>query len=310
MTALEAVALCLPSADVPIDQVGEAVGLTPKQVALFRRFHGLDRVRLDPDGTLFDLLLGAASALTELRGQEHRIRYVLHARTMPVSVPYPINHLDEVCRALGLEHALAFSVTHHACASGLLAIDVAGRLLAANPDPSALALILAGEKAFTLDTQLIPNTAVCGEVSTACLVRAGGGSDRMLSYATMLRGEYDGRLSEDPDLLEQFQKVYPEAMAEVVRGALDQAGMQAEDLALILPHNVNQISWRKVCRLIGYPIEKVLLDNVPLTGHCFCADVFVNYHTATSRGLLRPGDRYLAGSAGIGAAFSAMIFEH
>lgn len=310
MTALEAVAVCLPPADVPIEQVGQALGLTPRQTTLFRRFHGLDRVRLDPDGTLADMLLGAAAALEPLRGQEHRVRYVLFARSLPVSVPYPHNPVHEVCQKLGLGHAVTFSVTHHACAVGLLAIDLAGRLLADDPDPDALALVLAGEKAFTRDGRMIPETAICGEVSTACLVRAGGGRDRMLSYATIQRGEFDGRLAEDPDLLARFQKVFSTAMAEVIQGALAEAGLTLADVALILPHNVNRISWRRVCKLLGYPLEQVLLDNVSVTGHCFGADVFVNYRTATSQGRLRPGDRYLAASAGVGAVFSAMVFEH
>jgi 3-oxoacyl-[acyl-carrier-protein] synthase-3 len=44
----------------------------------------------------------------------------------------------------------------------------------------------------------------------------------------------------------------------------------------------------------------------------FCADAFVNYQTACARDLLRPGDHYLvaAAGAGLGATFSAMVFEH
>ena len=47
----------------------------------------------------------AAAGLDALRGQEHRVRYVLYARAMPVVVPYPVNPLREVCRALGLDPA-------------------------------------------------------------------------------------------------------------------------------------------------------------------------------------------------------------
>jgi hypothetical protein len=53
-----------------------------------------------------------------------------------------------------------------------------------------------------------------------------------------------------------------------------------------------------------------LLDNVPVTGHAFCADAFINYETAAQRGLLRHGDRYIIAAAGLGATFSAMVFEH
>src|SRR5215831_1984543 len=170
MTALEAVSVYLPRTRVPIETLAGPLGLTDMQVKLFRRFHGLREVGRDPDASPYDLLMKAAAGLDALRGQEHRVRYVLYARTMPVTGPYPVNPLHEVCRALGLGHALAFTVTHQSCASGLLAIDMAGRLLAADtadgqdgpdgPDGEAgpLALVLSGEKAFTREAQVFADT--------------------------------------------------------------------------------------------------------------------------------------------------------
>src|SRR5712692_3318373 len=132
MTALDAVSVYVPSTRVSVESLAGSLGLTDMQVKLFRRFHGLREVSRDPDASLYGLLMSAAAGLDALRGQEHRVRYVLYARTMPVVAPYPDNPLHEVCRALGLEHAIAFTVTHQSCASGLLAIDMAGRLLAAD----------------------------------------------------------------------------------------------------------------------------------------------------------------------------------
>ncbi len=127
MTALDEVATYLPASAVPIEDLASALELTPMQVRLFRRFHGFDQIRLDPDGTLIDLLLGAAAGLASLPGREHLVSYVLHARSMPVAAPYPLNPLHELSRELGLGHACAFTVTHHACATALVAIDLAGR---------------------------------------------------------------------------------------------------------------------------------------------------------------------------------------
>src|SRR5580700_8591650 len=169
MTALEAVSVYLPPVRKSVESLAGPLGLTDMQVKLFRRFHGLREVGRDPDASLTGLLMKAAAGLDALRGQEHRVRYVLYARTMPVVAPYPVNPLHEVCRALGLGHALAFTVTHQSCASGLLAIDLAGRLLAADAaiaadgEPAPLALILAGEKAFTREAQMYTATTVFGE---------------------------------------------------------------------------------------------------------------------------------------------------
>lgn len=313
MTALEAVATYTPERRVPIESLADRLDLTTMQVKLFRRFHGLAQLHLDPDESPRDLLLGSAGRLDELRGREHRVRYVLYARAFPVGAPYPVNPLREVCDTLGLAHALAFTVTQQSCAGGLLALDMAGRLLAAEPDTAdgepPLALILAGEKAFTRDAQLLPETSLFGEGSSACLVSRDGPRDRMLAYAADLRGEFDG---EQEEVAGPFQRVYRPALEEAIRAALDRAGLGIDDIRLILPHNVNVVTWQRLCRRMGFPIDRVVLDNVAINGHIYCADAFFNYQTARAGGLLRPGDRYVVAAvgAGLGATFSAMVFEH
>jgi len=315
MTALEAVSVYLPPERIPVESLAGPLGLTEMQVKLFRRFHGLREVGRDPDPSLQRLLMKAAAGLDALRGQEHRVRYVLYARTMPVVAPYPANPLHEVCRALGLGHALAFTVTHQSCASGLLAIDMAGRLLAADgadgQDGQAgpLALVLSGEKAFTREAQLFADTTIFGEGAAACLVSAFGDRDRMLAYASNVRGEFDSATGANDARL---QREYRPSLAEVMRQALDQACVTLDDIRVVLPHNVNVVTWQRMCLLLGFPLDRVVLDNIPASGHVFCADVFANYKTACERGLLRPGDRYLAAAvgAGGGATFAAMVFEH
>jgi 3-oxoacyl-[acyl-carrier-protein] synthase III len=308
VTALLDVAVHLPGQSVAIEEVGERYGLTPMQVKVFRRYHKLGEVRRDPDGGLIDLLRAAVAGLDGLRGREQQVRYVLHARTYPVVVPYPLNPVRDLCREFGLDYANALSVGQHACSSGLLALDVAGRLLAADPEPGALALVLAGEKTFTAETELLPDTSFLSEGASACLVGKQGPRDRVVAYAVDLRGEYD----EDGDQAAMaFQRDYAPLMAGAITAALDRAGLALGAISAILPHNVNAAAWRQVCRILGLPLDRVVLDNVTALGHMFCADAFVNYRTAVQRGLLRPGQHYvMAAGAGRGAAFSAMILEH
>src|SRR5580658_474918 len=311
MTALEAVSVYLPPTRIPVESLAGSLGLTSVQARVFRRFHGLREVGRDPDPSLCNLLMKAAAGLDALRGQEHRVRYVLYARTMPVVAPYPDNPLHEVCRALGLGHALAFTVTHQSCASGFLAIDIAGRLLAADAGTGGqpLALILSGEKAFTREAQVFENTTIFGEGASACLVSAFGAHDRLLAYASNVRGEFDNATGANDARL---QREYRPSLAQVMRQALDEAGLTLDDIRVVLPHNVNVVTWQRMCLLLKFPRDRVLLDNIPTNGHLFCADVFANYKTACERGLLRSGDRYLAAAvgAGGGATFAAMVFEH
>jgi 3-oxoacyl-[acyl-carrier-protein] synthase-3 len=307
MTALAAVGTFVPAGRVPIESYADAFELTPMQVRVLRRYHKLGTAARSTE-SLTGLLRLALADLALSAETAARVRYVLYARTLPVVVPYPHNPLHDALAAAGLGHAQAFAVGHQACASGLLAIDLAGRLLQADGD-GALAVVLAGEKAFTGEAGFVADTTIFGEGAAACLVAASGERDRLLSYVARLRGEFDGELDE---VAAEFQRIYHDALGEAVTAAVAKAGLRLSDIAVILPHNVNQVAWQRTCKRIGFPLDRVLLEHVADYGHVFCADAFINHRTAVERGLLRPGDRYViaAAGAGLGATFSAMVFEH
>jgi 3-oxoacyl-[acyl-carrier-protein] synthase III len=314
MTALEAVSVYLPPVRESVRSAVNHLGLRDIDIRMFGKF-GLDEVGREPGASAYDLLMKAASGLAALRGQEERVRYVIHARAMPVAAPYPANPLHEVAQALGLRHAVAFTVAHQSCASGLLAIDLAGRLLAADcsglrdGEPEPLALILAGEKAFTREAQMYTATTVFGEGASACLVSASGRRDRMLAYAADVHGEFDSATGENDARL---QHEYRYLLAGVIRQALGAADLSLDDVSVVLPHNVNRRAWVATCKLLEFPLDRVVIENVAVCGHVFCADLFINYQTARKRGLLQPGDHYVAAAvgAGGGATFAAMVFEH
>ncbi|GAB1515290.1 3-oxoacyl-[acyl-carrier-protein] synthase III C-terminal domain-containing protein [Actinophytocola sp. KF-1] len=311
MTALREVAGHLPERRVPLGELLAGWQLPATTVETLQRSYGYAEVRRqEPGATLLDLLAGSARNLATLSANESRIRYVLYARTVPVSQPHPLSPMPDLCEVLGLRGATAFAVTHHGCAAGLLAVDIAGRLLAVDGDPDALALILAGEQVFTLDETLRPEARIFGEASAACLVSADGARDRVLSYVTLQRGDLDHWATDRQDAAERFAKEYTLLLGEVISTAAARAGVRPGELRLILPHNVNVRSWRKVCKHLELPSTTVMLDNVPLIGHTFAADPFLNYRTAVDNGLLTEGDRYLFVSAGYGAIFSAMVIEH
>lgn len=310
MTSIAAVSSYLPDT-VPLASLQEQVGLSDVQLRRYERFYGLADVCRDEGGTETDLLLRAAAKLTELRGQEQRVKYVLQARTMPSPLPYPLTSVGPLREELGLGHAAGFVVSHHACASGLLAVDMAGMLLAADGDPDALALVLAGEKACTYRTQSIPDVTVMGEGAVAMLVSGeDAGPNRMLGYAARTHARFHSDFILGGDAAKDFQAQYLPGLCEVIVTALEEAGCGLDELALVLPHNVNRLSWMGVCKQLGIPMEKVFLDLVGAAGHCFCADPFLNLQHAQELGRLRPGDRYLMTSVGLGATFSAMVFEH
>ncbi|MEN3307791.1 MAG: 3-oxoacyl-[acyl-carrier-protein] synthase [Micromonosporaceae bacterium] len=310
MITLAGISAHVPDTVVPIEAVCGPQGLSRSEAKLFRRYYGLDTVRWAATSDLADILLAAAGKLAALRGREHQVRYVVAARTLQKVSADPTAILTRVCRELGLSTATAFALTQHACASGLLAVYLAGQLLADGGDPDALALVLAGEKAFTPTAQFIPATTVMGEGTAAVLVGIDGPGERVLSYATHTDGRFRDGLLLAGELSAQFHQAYGNALCDVMSRAARQAGLDLAEVDLVIPHNVNRVSWVRLCQAIGYPVERVFLDNVPVLGHCFGADPFINLASALERGRVRPGDRYLMVSVGLGATFSAMVAGH
>jgi 3-oxoacyl-[acyl-carrier-protein] synthase-3 len=310
VTTIVSVSSHLPET-VPLTSLRTELRLTDIGLRKLLKFYGLKNVCRSTESEL-QSLVAVAGKLESLAGAEDRVRYVVRAKTMPISNVYPDSPLRQACDMLGLNQAASFTVTDHACASGLLAVDMCGMLLAADGDPDALAIVLLGEKAFTYIARTIPDVAVMGEGFAAVLVRAGaaGDGDRLLGYATRTHSDAAGSVAMTPEQAEKFRLGYHESLAEVVHAALDVAGVAITDVDLLLPHNVNTVSWYRTAAEIGLPLDRVFLDNVKVAGHCFCADPFINYRTAIDLGRLSTGDRYVMVSVGLGATFSAMVFQH
>jgi 3-oxoacyl-[acyl-carrier-protein] synthase-3 len=293
---------------VTIEQLGDHLEMSRAQVKVMTRVHGLREVRASSQPTLTRALVQVGATALQRIGNRHRVKYVLHAHTLQDVAPSTVNVVHEVCAILGLSHATAFSVTQQNCASGLLALDIAGRLLGGNAHDAAL--LLMGEKPFTPLAQLIPNTTVMGEAAVACLLRPGGGTDELVAYRSSARGQYSAGLELDAEARAAFEREYTPTLAATILRAVADAGLTLDDVALLLPHNVNRSSWVRVARALGLPLERLLLDNVPRLGHCYCADPFLNLVEATERGLLRPGDHYVMAVVGLGATFTAAVLRH
>ncbi|MFJ6215754.1 3-oxoacyl-[acyl-carrier-protein] synthase III C-terminal domain-containing protein [Streptomyces sp. NPDC092296] len=306
--ALLAISSHLPET-IPVSGLQDRLALSDQQVRRFTRLYGLDRI-CQSAASEVDLLVAAAGKLDELAGREEDVRYIVRAKGLRTTAPYPRNPVQEFRQVMGLSRARTFAVEDHGCATGLLALDVAATLLAQDGDPDALALVLLGDKTLTPFSQWVADVSIMGEGVAVALVAAGGTRDRILGYASRIHGRPDGQIDMTPDLAKQARKIYQDALAEVVQAACEQAGITVDDLDLVLPHNVNRVSWTVAGDRLGLPQEKLFLDNIAATGHCFCADPFINHRSARELGRLQPGDRYLMTSAGLGQAFAAMVLQH
>jgi len=303
---LEAVESFFPERTVTVEQQSEDLGLNPAQRHLFRKFHGLDTMRYDPELSLYDLLVPSARQILE-RIDPASVRYLVHARSAPENAPSVVDTEGELRDRLGLGHATAFTVTHQNCASPLAAIDIVGELLKADGDPEARALIITGEKAFTTFLRGSFNTFLTGEGSASCLVSRGGTGPRVRSYVARTYGEYADGIGVEPELIQRFSNERPRMMRELLNSAAAMAGCTLDDIHLILPTNPNVTIWHETSRELGLPPGKIFVDNVARYSHCMSADSLINYVTLRDEGRLEPGQHYMFVAIGVGFTFAAMV---
>ncbi|GAB7046500.1 3-oxoacyl-[acyl-carrier-protein] synthase III C-terminal domain-containing protein [Catenuloplanes indicus] len=310
LTTLNRIATYVPERSVPVEEVAAELGMSRYAGRMFRKFHGLDRLRQDPQSTVLDLVVPPAADLLRQTPDPSAIRYLLFAHTIPDVAPSTLNVAEEVAARLGLTGVEAFAVTQQNCASGLAAIDIAGELLRADGVPGAQALVVTGEKAFTPVTRFIAETTIMGEGSAACLVGIDGPSNRVCSYVARTQGRFAHGIRLTPVQLRDFNDSYARDLTAVIIETVERAGLRLTDLDMVVPHNVNRLLWTRIIAELGLGQDRIFLDTIAEYSHCWCADPLLNLAALADGGRLIKGGRYLLTSVGLGSTYAAMVIEH
>ncbi len=305
MLHLRRVVPFVPDSRVAVESLRASLGLSAKEILLLTRLLGLDRIATAGKVSVLDML--HSTGIAALAGMDRSlVRYLVHAHTVPHIVPPGLRHMDWLRDKLGLHQARSFTMSHQSCVTGLYALKVAEVLLRAEPAGST-ALIMIAEKVLSPVISHIPSTTVLGDAGAASLVGLGGPGDAVLAVTHRTLGEFYQAGDMPPELRASYLRCYAPTLAAVMREAAARAGLTMDDISLVLPHNVNRYSWSTAARLLGVPLDRVYLDNVPKTGHCFCADPFINLASARAQAVTKPGDTVLMVSAGWAGSFGAVV---
>lgn len=307
MVYLERVGTFLPQDSVSVRELSGPLGLTEGQVLLFSRILGLNRIAVAPDLDLADLLTAAGEdALGDTDRDE--VRYLLHAHTMQHTGPPSRHLLENVRLKLGLRNASVVSLSHLNCVMGLHALQIARYLLHGAP-PQHKALIVTGDKILSHRLRLIPDTTLLGEAAAGAVVGTDPRGDRVVGRALTVHGRFYQCLDCPEPLRAEYKQLYVELLGQAMAAAIEDAGCDPASIAAVLPHNVNRLSWKKICAALGVPADRVYLDNVPRLGHCYTSDPFINLAAARGGGRVAAGDLVLMVGAGMGAAFAATVMQ-
>ncbi|MHA6907583.1 ketoacyl-ACP synthase III family protein [Ralstonia pseudosolanacearum] len=307
MLTVENICYVIPEQREDIAPMRDKIGLSDAEMKVYTRIYGLARVPVHR-GPIEQMMTPAVRELIERSDVDPaRVKYLVHCHTAQMTWPFMRSLPSEICNDAGLTRAVGFGMTASNCASTMVALRSLEALLAAEPD-DALAIVVTADQAFSRTLRWIPNTTFCGDAAAAMLLGKRGKGARLIALRTNTFGQHSRGIWQRREEAGEFDRTYPERLAEVMRQTLDDAGLSWNDIKVVFPHNVNLFSWQRVSKLLDLPFDRIFLDLLPETGHCFGADMLFNWAVGRERRLVGPGDAVMIATAGIGAVFAAAIF--
>jgi 3-oxoacyl-[acyl-carrier-protein] synthase-3 len=130
----------------------------------------------------------------------------------------------------------------------------------------------------------------------------GGGSAKPASQRTLDALDHTIHM---PDGGEVFRRAVI-AMADSCARVLDKAGLSADDVSLLIPHQANARIIKAVAKRLGFPMERVVLD-IETVGNTSAASVPIALDRAWRAGRLSPGDLILTVAFGGGMTWGANL---
>jgi 3-oxoacyl-[acyl-carrier-protein] synthase-3 len=229
---------------------------------------------------------------------------------------------------LGLPHAAACFDLNAACSGFLYALDVAAAMLASGRYQKAL--VVGSEKLSSIvDWQDRTTSLLFGDGAGAAVLgidpRPGRG----------LLGTRLGGFGEDEDLLhipaggsrcpasaetvaagghfikmkgKEVFKIAVRAMEEAARDILEQHGLAANQIGLVIPHQANLRIIEAIAQSLGLPLDRFLV-NLDRYGNTSAASIPIALDEARRAGRIQPGDVTLFVAFGAGLTYGSALIR-
>lgn len=228
---------------------------------------------------------------------------------------------------LGAENAAAFDVGA-ACPGFIYAVTIAEGLIASGQSDTVL--VVGAEKLSTITDFQDRSTAILfgdgagasvmrrssrpgrGVLSTyiksdgrlaPLLYRPGGGAADPISEKVVCERSHYMKMAG-----REVFKAAVRAMAEACDEALRRAGVSAEEIDLLIPHQANLRIIEAAAKRVDLPMERVFV-NVDRYGNTGAASVYVALEEAVATGRISKGDLVLLAAFGGGFAWGAALIR-
>jgi 3-oxoacyl-[acyl-carrier-protein] synthase-3 len=279
------------------------------------------RTRAGRDTSLMDLAVGASKEAIEKAGiNSSEINAVILATiSFPYQTPSGASLLSELVGAHG---AAAYDISA-ACAGYCYGIAQADSLIRSGA--AKYVLVVGAEK---LSDFISPTdrsiSFLLGDGAGAAIVGPsdhpgisktvwgsdGGNWDKVGMTGSIL--EFRDGKTQWPTLIQEGQSVFRWAvweMVKVAKEALEQSGLEPEDLAALVPHQANLRIIDEFAKQLGLPESVVVAKDIVETGNTSAASIPLAMHRLLAEGQVKSGGYALQIGFGAGLAYAAQVVE-
>jgi 3-oxoacyl-[acyl-carrier-protein] synthase III len=200
-----------------------------------------------------------------------------------------------------LERAAVVGLNQQACTGALGALRIAAALLRDEP---------ALERVLCVTADRFPEGALYEQAynlisdgAAACVVSLDRGAYRILACHAITNGALS--LASDDETAGHFFAYSHRAIHET----LGKAGLAMDDIAWVVPQNMNVTAWQIFARLLHFDLARVAFPTLPEAAHVISADNLLNLKRITEEGRVQPGDRVLLVMSGFGLNWQCVILE-
>ena len=264
------------------------------------------------------LATDAARAALDAAGVEARDIGLIVLATATPDQTFP-STATKVQAALGIDDCVAFDV-HAVCTGFLYALSVADSMIRAGTASKALVI---GSETFSriLDWEDRGTCVLFGAGAGAIVLGAEDGDRGILAARLHADGRHNDLLYVDGGpsttgtvgkLRMKGREVFRHAvvnLAEVMGEVLDLAGLKAEDVDWVVPHQANARILDATARKLGLPPEKVVVT-VDRHANTSAASVPLAFDTAVRDGRIKRGDIVVLEAMGGGFTWGAALLRY
>lgn len=135
------------------------------------------------------------------------------------------------------------------------------------------------------------------------LFSPGGGTRRPPTAETLAAGDHFFKMKGN-----ELFKVAVRSMAEVSREVLEEAGVDAKDVKLFIPHQANQRITDAVANKLNVD-ESLVYSNISMHGNTSSASIPIALDECVEAGRVKPGDLVLLASFGGGVTWGGVLMR-